>query len=86
LAGFGTAARAAAFVAALAVAAEFTGVTPGIPNTLALFERLVVASQFTSYAPSPVFFTAHLVIYSIVGKTSRRSAYQTAHTLRHKHR
>jgi len=74
-------------VAAVAVAvAGFTGVTPGIPITLALLELTVDALQSTSYALSPDFFTVHVTIYSIVGKTSRRSAYQTAHTLRHKHR
>jgi hypothetical protein len=70
----------AGFADALACGA--TGVC--IPVTLELFE-LIDSSHVTSYAPfSP--FTAHLTIYSIVGKTSRRSAYQTTHSLRHKHR
>ena len=75
-----------AALATAALAAAGIGDTPGIPVTLVLLELFAVASQFTSYAPSPDFFTAHLTIYSIVGKTSRRSAYQTAHTLRDKHR
>ncbi len=56
----------------------------------AAFAFAPFAPHTTSYvAPEFVFpfaVTEHVDIYSIVGKTSRRSAYQTAHTLRHKHR